>query len=150
MPVGPLVAFAVSGPSRRSVSLLSVDSETLVVTRRQLLDRDQASHDFIAALGPAMIRVASHVEAALRDVARPVRLYALAEDGTLVSRPWSAQRETPRAHRENRGDATLDATVAAVLRARGVLLQIRPRPKGMSFATPASTSISAVAGSCRH
>ena len=59
-----------------------------------------------------------------RGVARPVRLYALAEDGTLVSLPWpSAARRAP-TPRAQRSAAAVVAADAAVVRAGGVLLPL--------------------------
>ena len=60
----------------------------------------------------------------------------------------AAHHRDRRRRRPKRGAAAVVAADAAVLRPRGVLLPLRRRRAGCPFATPASTSISAVAGSC--
>lgn len=88
-----LTPFAGTGASRRGVSLLTTDGSTFVITRRRALADDVASNEFIGRIAPAMTRATSRVDDALRGIARPVRLYAVAEDGTLVSRPWGLPGE---------------------------------------------------------
>lgn len=77
--------------SRRTVSLLEVPGASAVVTRRHALDTDDGSNAFAGAVLPAMGTAATELDRALAGVARPVRLYVLAEDGTLISRPWGAR-----------------------------------------------------------
>ena len=81
------------GTSRRAASLLTTDGSTIVITRRHALEDDPASNGFVARLAPAMTSATAALDDALRGVARPVRLYALAEDGTLVSQPWPSAVE---------------------------------------------------------
>jgi hypothetical protein len=109
-------ALAPSGPSRRALSILTADGSTFVVTRRHALEKDQRSNGFVARLLAPMAAARRPLDAALGGVARPVRLYALGEDGTLVSLPWPASGETP------------DAS------ARTEALQLSSRPTLPSFA----------------
>ncbi|MEO6213589.1 MAG: hypothetical protein ABIP65_08180 [Vicinamibacterales bacterium] len=92
-----------TGPSRRAVSLLAVQDSTFVVTRRHRLEHDGDSNSFIARLLAPMRTARAPIDEALRGVARPVRLYGFAEDGTLVSLPWPAANET--AERAGRAEA---------------------------------------------
>ena len=102
--------------SRRGVSLVTTGGSPLVITRRRALEHDGASNGFIARISTAMARTAPRVDAALRGIARPVRLYAVAEDGTLVSRPWGSTSDTTE------------------LTARGEASQLATRPNLPSFA----------------
>jgi len=104
------------GPSRRSLSLLTAHGTTFVVTRRRALEADTASNAFVSRLLEPMAAARPRLEQALGGVARPVRLYALAEDGTLASLPWPSAGET---------------TDGA---ARGEALQLSSRPTLPSFA----------------
>jgi PAS domain-containing protein len=78
----------------------------------------------------AGVRVA--IDAALGGIARPVRLYALAEDGTLVSLPWAppgtAENDVPRAE-------------AALLSARPALPSFAPEEFFFTFANGASGTL---------
>ncbi len=109
-------ALAPSGPSRRALSILTADGSTFVVTRRHALEKDQSSNGFVARLLAPMAAARGPLDAALSGIARPVRLYALGEDGTLVSLPWPASGETPEAS------------------ARSEALQLSSRPTLPSFA----------------
>jgi hypothetical protein len=93
-----LGAALAGGPSLRRQRLLDVDGHHLVVTRRRDLDSDQLgdrtpSNRFVQEMS-ALPALKSNVERALargsaRYLPRPVRIYAVSEDGTLVSLPWS-------------------------------------------------------------
>ena len=88
--------------SLRRQRLVTFDGETLVVTRRRGLDAgesaDTASNHFVRAAAPFLVRAQRAIDATLaasplRPVPgdqppRPVRVYAVSEDGTLVSAPW--------------------------------------------------------------
>ena len=87
-----------TGPSLRRQRLLDVGNDHVVVTRRRDLDTDDladrtASNRFVTEMS-ALPEVKANVERALaagagRHLPRPVRVYAVSEDGTLVSLPWS-------------------------------------------------------------
>ena len=81
--------------SLRAVTIVSSSGTPFVVTRRRTLDSDPASNRFVARVVPRMRGARDTIGRALQGVARPVRLYALAEDGTLVSLPWSSTGEAP-------------------------------------------------------
>ncbi|MDQ3070648.1 MAG: hypothetical protein M3R55_13085, partial [Acidobacteriota bacterium] len=76
-------------------SIVTAAGDTLVVTRRRSLETDTASRAFISHLAAPMARARTRIEAALEggtaSGARPVRLYAISEDGTLLSLPWPAR-----------------------------------------------------------
>jgi PAS domain-containing protein len=74
--------------SRRSLSLITNQDRTFVVTRRHGLENNVESNRFIARMLAPMGAAQTRLDSALRGVARPVRLYVLAEDGTLLSLPW--------------------------------------------------------------
>src|SRR5215204_1177501 len=80
--------------SRRSLSLVTAQNRTFVITRRRGLDNNLDSNSFIARLLAPLAAAQARLDEALRGVARPVRLYVLAEDGTLVSLPWPFAGET--------------------------------------------------------
>jgi hypothetical protein len=80
--------------SRRSLSLITSAGRTFVVTRRHGLENNADSNGFIARLLAPMGEAQTRLDDAVRGVARPVRLYVLAEDGTLVSLPWPFAGET--------------------------------------------------------
>ena len=107
---------APGGPSRRALSILTADATTFVVTRRHALEKDPSSNAFVSRLLAPMAAARRPLDAALRGIARPVRLYALGEDGTLVSLPWPASDETQEAS------------------ARSEALQLSSRPALPSFA----------------
>jgi hypothetical protein len=109
-------ARAPGGPSRRALSILTADGSTFVVTRRHALEKDPSSNAFVARLLAPMAAARRPLDAALRGSARPVRLYALGEDGTLVSLPWPPSGETQEAG------------------ARSEALQLSSRPALPSFA----------------
>jgi hypothetical protein len=108
--------LAQNGRSRRALSILATDGSTFVVTRRHALEKDPGSNGFVSRLLVPMAAARRPLDAALGGIARPVRLYALGEDGTLVSLPWPASGETP------------EAT------ARSEALQLSSRPSLPSFA----------------
>ncbi len=110
------VAFGETGSSRRAVSLWSASGRTFVVTRRHGLENDVSSNEFVARVLHPIASVRERLDEALRGVARPVRLYALGEDGTLVSLPWPSSAE-------NAADA-----------ARSEARQLSTRPTLPSFA----------------
>jgi hypothetical protein len=103
--------------SLRAVTIVSSNGTPFVVTRRRTLDADAASNRFVARVVPRMRGARDTIGRALQGVARPVRLYALAEDGTLVSLPWSSTI----------GEAPGDT-------ARAEALQLSSRPTLPSFA----------------
>lgn len=86
--------LAFDNHSRRSQELITAGDTTLVVTRRRALERDPASNAFVAGLTGPMARSRAQLDSALNGAppanARIVRLYALSEDGTLLSLPWPA------------------------------------------------------------
>ena len=79
--------------SRRVQARLTVAGAALVVTRRRTLEQDASSQAFLAHLAAPMARARTRIETALdagaARGARPVRLYAISEDGTLLSLPWT-------------------------------------------------------------
>ena len=81
--------------SRRSLSLVSAADRMFVVTRRHGLEQSAESNGFIARLVGPMGAAQAQLDEALRGVGRPVRLYAIGEDGTLVSMPWPLAGESP-------------------------------------------------------
>jgi hypothetical protein len=104
---GAIAAIASTNPpaddSLRRQRLVAHDGATFVVTRRRALDvpdlaAASASNHFIASavrvLAGAGREVARELQARplattpSRQPPRPVRLYAVSEDGTLVSAPW--------------------------------------------------------------
>jgi hypothetical protein len=87
------VPFAETGPSRRAVSLWSSNGRTFVVTRRHGLENDVSSNEFVTRVLHPIASARERLDEALRGVARPVRLYALGEDGTLASLPWPSAAE---------------------------------------------------------
>ncbi|HEX3759268.1 MAG TPA: hypothetical protein VHW23_11200, partial [Kofleriaceae bacterium] len=88
-------------PSLREQQVLDVAGRPVVVTRRRPgSDAERAPSDaFIAEVAPRLARAAGAIDRALVAAPlppvpgdrppRPVRLYAVAEDGTLVSAPWA-------------------------------------------------------------
>ncbi|HZB26496.1 MAG TPA: hypothetical protein VE379_10210, partial [Vicinamibacterales bacterium] len=79
--------------SRRSLSLVSAADRMFVVTRRRGLEQSAESNTFISRLLAPMGTAQAPLDAALRGVGRPVRLYAIGEDGTLLSMPWALAGE---------------------------------------------------------
>ena len=86
--------LAYEDPSRRALSLAAAHGATFVVTRRHALERDASSNGFIARLVAPMSAARARLDSALGGASRPVRLYALAEDGTLLSLPWRSPDQT--------------------------------------------------------
>lgn len=82
-----------SGTSRRAVSVLSAGGSTLVVTRRRALETEAASNRFVQRFAGLLGAARDRIDGALTSGARPVRLYAVAEDGTLLSLPWPSDTE---------------------------------------------------------
>lgn len=91
----PPTTASVPGPLR-SQYLLRVGQRTLVVTRRQSLEADAASRQFLHEAGAViavkdeLFRLERGNDGASRPGAEPhvVRFYAIHEDGSLVSLPW--------------------------------------------------------------
>ena len=91
----PPTTASVPGPVR-SQHLLRVGGRTLVVTRRQALDADAGSQQFLKEAGrivaarDAFLRLSPRDNGAASGARSPriVRIYAIHEDGTLVSLPW--------------------------------------------------------------
>ncbi len=101
----------VSAEALRRQSLVDVGGEALAMTRPRLVDAasatsgpDDASRRFLEVVGPALVAARRTVGTAIAarplpavpgDASpRPVRVYAIFEDGTLLSAPWS-DSETP-------------------------------------------------------
>ena len=82
-----------SGTSRRAVSVVNAGGSTLVVTRRRALEIEPASNRFVQRFAGVLGAARSGIDRALASGARPVRLYAVAEDGTLLSLPWPSDTE---------------------------------------------------------
>jgi PAS domain-containing protein len=98
-----LDAATTPAASLRRQRLVELDGHTLVVTRRHALDTDRGgestgSDRFVRAVVPALVRAQADIARVIEQAAlppvpgdrgpRPVRVYAVAEDGTLVSAPW--------------------------------------------------------------
>ena len=81
----------------RSQRFAELDGHWLVVTRRKALDGDPASESFLARTGPHLLRLARRVPAGTSP--RVLRVYALSEDGTLVSMPMAELTPDPAARR---------------------------------------------------
>jgi len=81
----------------RSQRFAELDGHWLVVTRRKALDGDRASESFLARTGPHLLRLARRVPAL--GSPRVLRVYALSEDGTLVSMPLAELTADPAARR---------------------------------------------------
>jgi hypothetical protein len=81
------------GASRRAVSVLNASGSTLVVTRRRALEDEPASNRFVQRFAALLGAARDDIDRALTSGARPVRLYAVAEDGTLLSLPWPSDTE---------------------------------------------------------
>jgi hypothetical protein len=87
-------------PSLRAPRVFELDGRPVVVTRRKLAgDAERAPSDgFIAHVAPRLVRAVEAIDRAIAAAPlppvpgdrppRPVRLYAVGEDGTLVSAPW--------------------------------------------------------------
>ena len=135
------------GPSRRAVSLLALQDTTFVVTRRHVLEKDPSSNGFVARLLTRMAAARGPLDAALGGVARPVRLYALAEDGTLVSLPWPSAADTAATAARARRCSFRRGRRCPRSRPRSSS-SASPRVSTIRSATPASMSISAGAGWC--
>ncbi|HEX6861823.1 MAG TPA: hypothetical protein VF414_03350, partial [Thermoanaerobaculia bacterium] len=80
----------------RSQRFAELDGHWLVVTRRKALDGDPASESFLTRTGPHLLRLARRVPA---GTPRVLRVYALSEDGTLVSMPLAELTADPAARR---------------------------------------------------
>jgi hypothetical protein len=84
----------------RSQRFAELDGHWLVVTRRKALDGDPASESFLARTGPHLLRLARRVPAGVSaGVPRVVRVYALSEDGTLVTMPLAELTANPAVRR---------------------------------------------------
>lgn len=87
----------------RSQRFAELDGHWLVMTRRKALDGDPASNRFLAMTGPHLLRLARRVPAGVSPgvpgVPRVLRVYALSEDGTLVSMPLAELTPDPAARR---------------------------------------------------
>ncbi|HEX5718310.1 MAG TPA: hypothetical protein VF179_19265 [Thermoanaerobaculia bacterium] len=84
----------------RAQRFAEIDGHWLVVTRRKALDAgDPASDRFLARTGPHLLRLARRVPAGISPGVRVVRVYALSEDGTLVSMPLAELTADPAARR---------------------------------------------------
>lgn len=107
-----LAAADTPGPSLRTQRLVEFDARTLVVTRRRTLEEAAApdesrSDQFVRTIVPALVAARTALEQVLENPQlppvpgdrppRPVRLYAVAEDGTLVSAPWEDRAGAARA-----------------------------------------------------
>ena len=92
-PIVRLEPSAERGSSRRAVSVLSAGGSTLVVTRRRALETEPSSNRFVQRFAALLGAARADIDAALASGARPVRLYAVAEDGTLLSLPWPSDTE---------------------------------------------------------
>ena len=89
-----------AGPSLREQRVFDLAGHAVVVTRRKAAsDAERAPSDgFVADVAPRLVRAADAIDQAIAAVPlppvpgdrppRPVRLYAVSEDGTLVSAPW--------------------------------------------------------------
>jgi hypothetical protein len=99
----PGAASSASGspePSLREQRVFELAGHALVVTRRKAVsDAERAPSDrFVADVAPRLVRAADVIDQAIAATPlppvpgdrppRPVRLYAVSEDGTLVSAPW--------------------------------------------------------------
>ena len=126
--------------SLRRQRLVELDGRTLVVTRRHALDASRGgevagSDRFVRGVVPALVRAQTDIARAIEQSAlpsvpgdrapRPVRVYAVAEDGTLVSAPWDdvagGTRAAPLSWRCSAPGP------ACPTFARGVLLRVRSR-----------------------
>jgi PAS domain-containing protein len=93
----------------RSQHYLELDGRWFVVTRRRALDETAASDRFLARAAPHLRDLGVHLEEALARRPLPAlpgdrpprvaRLYALAEDGTLITLPLAAPGAGPEALR---------------------------------------------------
>lgn len=109
-------SYTAPANSRRTVSIVRLPAASAVVTRRLALDASPDSNALVSAVLPVLGRITAALADADLQVARPVRLYVFAEDGTLVSSPFGAPGETT--------GATIDREA----------LQLSTRPELPSFA----------------
>jgi hypothetical protein len=123
----PLVSTvrAGSGASRRVQTLIAAHGSTLVLTRRRALERDAVSTAFVSRFAPAIAQARTRIDAAMPSGPRPVRLYAIAEDGTLLSLPWPAGHDDP---------ASIVAAEATQLASRRELPSFAPQEFFFTFA----------------
>ena len=135
-PAAPVAIAAPPGarPSLREQQVLDVAGRPVVVTRRKMPTAgEQAPSDaFIARVAGPLVHAAGAVDRAIAAAPlpslpddrppRPVRLYAVAEDGTLVSAPWRGSSPDP-APESAGGDA-----------AQGELALLGGRPGHPAFA----------------
>ena len=95
-------------PSLREEALMTARGHRVVLTRRRDSGaRDPVSDPFVRAAVSALAHATENIAASLRAkplpatpddrTPHPVRLYAVLEDGTLVSAPWAADDETAHA-----------------------------------------------------
>jgi len=99
-PAGGAGASALAAlASLREQQVLDVAGRPVIVTRRKTADAERAPSDaFIRRVAAPLVRGAQQIDRAIAAAPlpsvpgdrppRPVRLYAVAEDGTLVSAPW--------------------------------------------------------------
>jgi hypothetical protein len=85
--------FPQAGASRRTLSMVDAGGSTLVVTRRRGLESAPSSNGFVERFAGPMSQAGPTIERTL-GAGRPVRLYAVAEDGTLLSLPWPSAAGT--------------------------------------------------------
>lgn len=90
---------AAAPASLREQQVLDVAGHPVIVTRRKAGDAERAPSDaFIERVAAPLVRAAREIDRAIAAAPlpsvpgdrppRPVRLYAVSEDGTLVSAPW--------------------------------------------------------------
>src|SRR5262249_13698653 len=97
---GSAGSTAIAAGSLREQRVLALAGHPVVVTRRKAAsDAERAPSDgFVAHVAPRLVRGAEAIDRAIAVAPlppvpgdrppRPVRLYAVGEDGTLVSAPW--------------------------------------------------------------
>ncbi|HET9622606.1 MAG TPA: hypothetical protein VFP84_14640, partial [Kofleriaceae bacterium] len=104
---------AVVPPARASLreqGVLTVDDHPVIVTRRQIAAGAEraASDGFVASVAAPLVHASAAIDRAIAAAPlppvtgahppRPVRLYAVSEDGTLVSAPWPDPAAPAAAH----------------------------------------------------
>jgi PAS domain-containing protein len=102
-------AAPASPPARASLreqAVLDVGDRAVIVTRRKTAtDGERAASDaFVGRVAASLVQASAAIDRAIADAPlplvtgdrppRPVRLYAVSEDGTLVSAPWP-ERASP-------------------------------------------------------
>lgn len=96
----PAPSASAARPSLREQRVLHVAGHPVVVTRRRTAsDAERAASDgFLAEIAPRLVGGVAAIDRAIAAAPlppvpgdrppRPVRLYAVSEDGTLISAPW--------------------------------------------------------------